>query len=98
MPTPDSAWLTWIERLGLPLVILIVLMLSVFFGLKKLWAWFQPHLDKLIEAHVKRQETIAASMAELTAKTIEIQKSNAETLANINQKVPEVCKWKPSRK
>lgn len=98
MTAPDPTWMTWLDRLGVPLAILVALVATVFFTMRKLWTWFQPHLDRLIEAHVKRQETIAMSMAELTSKTIEIQKSNAETLANINRKVPEVCKWKPSRK
>lgn len=90
--------MTWIERLGLPLAILVAIVLSVFFTIRRLWSWFQPHLDKLIEAHVRRQESISASMKQLVDKTIEIQQTNSESLSSINRKLPEACKWKPSRK
>jgi uncharacterized protein involved in cysteine biosynthesis len=98
MQPPDPEWLTWLDRLGWPLFFLIALIVCAFFSLRRLWSWFQPHLDKIIESHVKRNESIANSMKELAEKTIKIQEANSETLTSLNKKLPDACKWKPSKK
>lgn len=88
----------WIDKFGWPLVVLFLIVVGIFFGLRRIANWALPHIDRVIEAHVKRQEAVAESMKQLSEKTIKIQESNAESLKTITSAVQTACKWTPPRK
>lgn len=99
MPAPpDSDWLLWLDKLGWPLAILIIFVVGVFFGLRRITNWALPHIDRMIEAHVKRQESVAQSMKDLADKTIEIQQANAASIKTMTSAVQNACKWTPPTK
>lgn len=101
MPPPDAGWITWLNQVGLPITILLLIAVSVFWIVRGLWAWGHPWLDKWIEAGVKAKEaeadrhrSVAESLKTLVEKTIEIHQSQSKDIAEIKNGIPNVCKYK----
>src|SRR6476659_2631393 len=61
------------------------------YSLRKFCTWLMPHAERLFEAYIERQRSVAASLEKLTDKSIEIQQKNADTLSTMNQKMQSVC-------
>lgn len=101
----------WLDRLGIPMGILIAAAAMVYFGVRAIWRWAQPHIDTYIAAAVlekkaeaKRHEIVGESMKQLTDKVIEVstkglelQQSNADHLKTITQAIPNLCKAQPNK-
>lgn len=63
-----------------------------------------PHVDQWIAAKVKakeaeaeRHKSTAEALTKIVDKTIEIQEHTRDVAEKIQEKVPEVCKWKPKQ-
>lgn len=93
MPAPDASWMPWLDRFGFPVALLVLLAVMTYFALRAIFKWAVPHVDKMIEAHVKRQESVAESMKKLVDKTIEMQENNANSIGEIVKEIPKLCKW-----
>ena len=52
-------------------------------------AW--PYIEKVIQAYLKRQETMEACQKQLTEKTIEIQQQVLTTVLRMEEKFPGLC-------
>lgn len=101
MNPPDAGWMSWLDKIGWPLAIMIGGAAVVFLIVRAIWAWARPHLDRWIEVQVKAKDAEAArhaaisdAMTKLVDKTLEIQESTKQTVDQLKEKVPEVCKWK----
>jgi hypothetical protein len=87
-------FLPFIKSLGLPGALLLI----VAYTAKKTVTWAMPRVEKLIEAWIARQATMAECQQKLTESTIDIQKEsltihkkNSEVLGLIQKDMPRMC-------
>lgn len=88
----------WFDRLGFPLMALFLLGWIA----RKVIVWAAPHVEAIAKAHIKRQESMADCQKILVDETIKIQKEsieiqrrNADTLMDLEGKLPQMCKHRP---
>ena len=70
----------WIERLGLPIVILIVLCWMAITATKTLWLWWAPRIEKWAESWFTSNEKTQETYRNVAAASLDLQKSNSVTL------------------
>lgn len=68
------------------------------YNLRKLILWGLPQAQVIVNAHVARQQTMAACQEKLTDSTIEIQQKNLDKLTAIEKAIPGFCHAKPPGK
>lgn len=68
------------------------------YNLRKLILWGLPQAQVIVNAHVARQESMAACQLKLTDSTIEIQQKNLDKLTAIEKAIPGFCHAKPPGK
>ena len=80
-----------LQGLGVPGSIIIILG----YTLRKIVLWGTPWMEKIFAAHVQRQEVMAEQSRRLTDGCLEIQQKNADVLADLNLKLPALCRVRP---
>lgn len=86
-PTPETArtWLDLVERYGLPLVFLLVIVVALGFVLYAIWLTLKPHLDKFIVRHIDLMDTTRACLVTLTNSVTESKDCHVETHQKIDE-------------
>lgn len=70
------------------------LLVIIAYTLRRVILWLMPHAERVVDAHIARQEKMGKEQERLTNACIEIQTKNAEALRELNAKLPGVCKVK----
>lgn len=86
-PNAEGAVLPLLQTLGIPGAWLAI----IAYTLRKVVLWGMPRAERIIEAHIARQSSMAECQEKLTASTIEIQKENQKTLIEIKGNLPRLC-------
>ena len=73
----------WISQLGFPTAILLGIIIAGWRFVK----WLLPRIERLIDAHVKRQEEVTSAMKNLADETVKIQKANSDNLEKLVDRV-----------
>ena len=68
------------------------LLLVIGYTFKKCVKWAMPHVESMIQAYTKRQQTMEDCQVRLTDTTIAIQNEVLTLLRSLEQKLPGLCK------
>ena len=97
MPPPNESWMNWLEKLGLPLFLLLLLVVAIGYGVRGAWRWAEPHMDAWLVARIDREKAMADSIRVMTDKIVEITTATANSVLEMKAKVPGICKFKKGR-
>ncbi|WP_397382967.1 hypothetical protein [Prosthecobacter sp.] len=86
-PSTGDALMPLLQTLGIPGAWLAV----IAYTLRKIVLWGTPHAERMIEAYIARQASMAECQVKLTESTIAIQQENQKTLNEIKSNLPRLC-------
>lgn len=90
-PTAEAVLMPLLQSFGIPGAWLAVIAYTI----RKIVLWGIPVVERIVEAHIARQATMAECQERLTASTIEIQKKNHEILLRLEGNLPRLCQAQP---
>ncbi len=86
-PSAETVLLPLLQSFGIPGAWLAV----IAYTMRKVVLWGMPRAERIIEAHIARQSSMADCQVKLTESTIAIQQENQKTLNEIKSNLPRLC-------